>query len=144
MLLTAKILITIATLGYSAIPAKFDSDETHVLNPSWDPHARFHVVWQVSSYVYFALLALHLLWTAGTDKWPVGMAALFAAFAYGGFWNAVLSMNRYGGSIVSKVNPVPEFTWNFGGRQTKTDANLTLFIGFVVILIIGVICLMVA
>lgn len=39
MLLTAKILITIATLGYSAIPAKFDSDKTHVLNPSWDPEA---------------------------------------------------------------------------------------------------------
>ncbi len=144
MLLLAKILITIATLGYSAIPAKFDSDETHVLNPSWDPHARFHVVWQVSSYVYFALLALYLIWTAGADKWPVWLGALFAVFAYGGFWTAVLSMKRYGGSIVSKVNPVPEFTWNFGGKQIKTDANLTLFIGFVIILLVGVICLVVA
>ncbi len=144
MLFAAKILITIATLGYSAIPAKFDSDETHVLNPSWDPHARFHVVWQVSSYVYFALLALYLIWTSGVDKWPVWLAVMFAAFAYGGFWTAVWTMKRYGGSIVSKVNPVPEFAWNFGGKQIKTDANLTLFIGFVFALIIGAICLLAA
>jgi hypothetical protein len=144
MLLIAKILITIATLGYSLVPAKFDSDETHLLNPSWDPHARFHVMWQVSSYVYFALLALYLIWTAGDDKWPVWLAAMFAAFAYGGFWTAVLTMKRYGGSVVSKVNPVPEFSWNIGHKTVKTDANLTLFIGFVAALIIGAILLVAA
>jgi hypothetical protein len=144
MLLTAKILITIATLGYSAIPAKFDSDQTHLLNPSWDPHARFHVMWQVSSYVFLAVLGLYLIWTSGTDKWPVWLGAMFACFAYGGFWTAVITMKFYGGSVVSKVNPVPEFTWKLGSKTVKTDANLTLFIGFVIALIIGMILLAVA
>jgi hypothetical protein len=137
LLLTAKILLTIATLGYSAIPAKFDSDETHLLNPSWDPHARFHVMWQVSSYVFLAMLGLYLIWTAGLDKWPVWLGALFAAFAYGGFWTAVLTMKSYAGSIVSKTNPVP--TFNIFGR--KADANLTLFTFFCVCLAAGAICL---
>ena len=70
MLLTAKILLTIATLGYSAIPAMFDSNPTHATNPSFPGHARFHIVWQVSSYVYVALLALYLIWTAGAATAP--------------------------------------------------------------------------
>jgi hypothetical protein len=45
MLLAIKILLTIATLGYSAIPGIFDSNNTHATNPSWTGHARYHVVW---------------------------------------------------------------------------------------------------
>jgi len=67
MLLAIKILLTIATLGYSAIPGIFDSNNTHATNPSWTGHARYHIVWQVSSYVYVALLMLCLIWIAGAD-----------------------------------------------------------------------------
>jgi hypothetical protein len=141
MLLLAKILLSIATLGYSAIPAKFDSNETHATNPSWDPHARFHVVWQVSSYVYVAALALYLIWSAGSDTWPLWIAAILAAAAYGGFWTATIARPTYGGALLSKINPVPAFTWNIGGRKIETDANVTLFTAFVIILIAATICL---
>ena len=104
MLLAAKILLTIATLGYSLIPTIFDSNNTHVTNPSWDKHARFHVVWQVSSYVYVALLALYLTWTAGSDTRNLWIAAILAAAGYGGFWTAVLSRPAYDGKLVSAVN----------------------------------------
>lgn len=127
MLLLTKILLTVVTLGYSAVPTFFDSNATHATNPGWDTHARFHVVWQVSSYVYVAILALYLIWTAGTDTWPLWQATLLAAFAYGGFWTAVLFRSVYGGTLVSKTNPVPAFTWNIGGRTIQTDANVTLF-----------------
>ena len=137
MLITAKILLTIATLGYSLIPAMFDSDKTHATNPGWDRHARFHVVWQVSSYVYFALLALYLIWTAGTDTWPLWLAAVLAAFAYGGFWTAVFSRTIYGGTLVSQTNPVPPFQWNVAGAKFATDANLTLFLAGVAFLLAG-------
>ena len=89
MLLTAKVLLTLATLGYAAIPALVDSNQTHATNPGWDPHARLHVVWQVSSYVYLGVLALYLIWTAGSDTWPLWLAAFMAAAGYGGFWTAV-------------------------------------------------------
>ncbi len=142
MLLLAKLLLTIATLGYSAIPAKFDSDETHVKNPDWDPHARFHVVWQVSSYVYIALIALFLIWTAGDNDWNLWLAALLAAASYGGFWTAVFTRGHWNTHFLSRVNPVPPFKWNVGGRMVETDANLTLFSVFVVMLIGAVICLL--
>jgi hypothetical protein len=136
MLLTAKILLTIATLGYSAIPAKFDSDETHLRNQSWDPHARYHVMWQVSSYVYLAILALYLIWGMG-DSWSLWLAVLFGVVAYGGFWTAFFTRSTYDTSVVSKVNPVPEFNLGFG----KFDANLTLFSFFCAVLAIAAVLL---
>lgn len=138
MLLTAKILLTLATLGYSAIPAFFDSNNTHATNPSFPGHARFHVVWQVSSYVYVALIALWLIWTAGAATGPVWLAAFLSAAAYGGFWSAVLLRTVYGGKLVSEVNPVPAFRWSLFGRKVETDANITLFTLAVLILAIGI------
>ena len=141
MLLTAKILITIATLGYSAIPAIVDANKTHATNPFWDPHARFHVVWQVSSYVYVALVALYLIWSAGENHWPLWIAAFLAAGAYGGFWTAVIARPSYGGKLISQENPVPDITWKFLGPNVRTDANVTAFLLFVVLLLAGVVCL---
>jgi len=141
MLLIAKILLTIATLGYSAVPALVDSNETHATNPSWDPHARFHVVWQVSSYVYVALLALYLIWTAGADHWPLWIAFIIAAGAYGGFWSAVFSRPMYGGTLISKVNPVPDIKWNIAGKRFGTDANVTAFSVFAGVAVVGAILL---
>ena len=138
MLLTAKILLTLTTLGYSAVPAFFDSNPTHATNPSFPGHARFHVVWQVSSYCYVALLALYLVWTAGTDTWPLWQAAMLSACAYGGFWSAVLFRPVYGGKLVSEVNPVPAFSWTIAGLRFQTDANVTLFTPAVLILLAAV------
>ncbi len=141
MLLTAKILLTLATLGYSAIPAIFDSNETHATNPSFPGHARFHVVWQVTSYIFLAGLALFLIWTAGDDTGPIWLAAIIAAGAYGGFWTALLSRPMYEGKLQSEVNPVPAFQWNLLGRRFKTDANVTIFSIAVLVLALGVIAL---
>ena len=141
MLLTAKILLTIATLGYSAIPAFFDTNKTHVTNPSFPGHARFHIVWQVSSYVYIAILALYLIWTAGTNTWPLWIAAILAGSAYLGFWTAVTAGPLYGGKVVSEVNPVPVFSWNLLGWKFKTDANISIFTPAVIIVAAGVFAL---
>jgi len=137
MLLTAKILLTIATLGYSAIPYAFDFDQTHVKNPDWDSHARFHVVWQVTSYIYVAILALFLIWTAGTEAWPLWIAFFLGAAGYGGFWTAVWTRGVYKTNLLSRVNPVPDFKWNVLGKQFATDANVTLFSVFALLLLIG-------
>lgn len=131
MLLAAKILLTLASLGYSAIPFAFDSNKTHWFNPSWTGHARFHCVWQVMSYVYIGVLALVLIWTAGDEKWPIWIAAILAVCAYGGFWTAVLMRPIYEGTLVDEVNPVPAFMIPVLG---KCDANVTLFTSAVMIL----------
>ena len=127
MLLTAKILLTFVTLGYSAIPSLFDFNETHATNPSWTGHARWHVVWQVSSYDYMALVALVLIWTAGPEAGALWVPALLACAAYGGFWTAFATRGLYGGILKDKVNGVPEFHFNIAGWRFAVDANVTLF-----------------
>lgn len=139
MLLAAKILLTISTLGYSLIPFAFDSNKTHWFNPSWTPHARFHCVWQVMSYVYIGLLSLFLIWTAGDSTWQIWIAATLAFCAYGGFWTAVLMRPIYKGHLVDEVNGVPPFMLPILG---ECDANVTLFTTAVLILMSG--CLVLA
>jgi hypothetical protein len=136
MLMTAKILLTIATLGYGAIPALVDTNRTHATNPSWTGHARYHVVWQVSSYAYIGLLALVLVWTAGTSVGPLWIATLLAAGAYGGFWTAYVMRPAYDGRLVDDVNGVPPFAWNIAGRKVETDANVTIFVPMAALVIV--------
>lgn len=131
MFLAAKILLTIATLGYSAIPFAFDSNKTHWYNPSWTPHARFHCVWQVMSYVYIGLLSLVLIWTADLHSWHIWIAATLSLCAYGGFWTAVFLRKRIGLELVDKVNGVPPFMLPVLGQ---CDANVTLFTTAVILL----------
>ena len=134
MLLAERFCSPIATLGYSAIPGIFDTNNTHATNPSWTGHARYHVVWQVSSYVYVAILMLYLVWTAGGDTKPLWIATITAACMYAGFWTAYASRPVYGGWLVDKVNGVPDFNWHLLGLRFRTDANVSLFTLAVIVL----------
>ena len=143
MLLTAKILLTIATLGYSAIPFLFDSNKTHWYNKSWTAHGRFHCVWQVMSYVYIGIVALVLIWTASAVTWHIWLAAILAACAYGGFWTAVFLRGKFGLDLdlVDEVDGVPPFMLPVIG---ESDANVTLFTTAVIILGTGAAALAIA
>lgn len=127
MLLTAKLLLTLVTLGYSAIPSLFDFNNTHATNPSWTGHARYHVVWQVVSYDLIAIMALVLIWTAGADASQLWVPALLGLFAYGGFWTANVTRPLYHGVLQDPVNGVPQFHYNFFGWKFAVDANISLF-----------------
>ena len=127
MLLTAKILLTLATLGYSAIPSLFDFNPTHATNPSWTGHARYHVIWQVSSYDLIALMAVVLVWTAGMDASQLWIPAFLALFIYAGFWIANVTRPMYGGVLQDAINGVPEFHYNIFGWKFSLDANVSLF-----------------
>ena len=70
-ILLARILFTLTTAGYDLGTVLADFNKTYATNPKWTPHARFHVVWQISSYVGFGLMALALIW------WPGPLALEF-------------------------------------------------------------------
>lgn len=124
--LTARILLTIATVGYSLVLAVVDFGKTHATNPLWTPHARFHVVWQVTSYIGIALIALWLTWSAGPVS-KLWLATALSVAVYGGFFVTAFAMKLFGGALLD-VNGVPPITTlNIGGKQLQVDANVTSF-----------------
>src|SRR5476651_945678 len=96
--LLARILFTLTTAGWAFATILADFNKTHATNPKWTGHARFHVVWQITSYSGFGLMALALLWWPG--PFAVGriwLAGLISAIVYGGFYSALFTMPVYGG-----------------------------------------------
>ena len=126
-LLVARVLFTLMTAGYAFATIIADFNATHATNPKWTGHARFHVVWQISSYIGFGLLALALIWWPG----PLAverlyLAALMGAIVYAAFFVALLTMPAYGGRAYDDNGyqpfpaPVPLFA-------KAWDVNTTAF-----------------
>jgi uncharacterized membrane protein len=127
LLLVARILFTLMTAGWAVATVLADFNKTHATNPKWTPHARFHVVWQINSYVGFGLLAFALIW------WPGPLAierlylvAIMSVIVYAAFFAALLTMPVYGGAAYDKNGykpfkaPVPLFA-------KAWDVNVTVF-----------------
>lgn len=134
--LIARVLLTLATIGYGVITVKADFNKTHATNPAWTPHARFHVVWQITSYVGFGLIAFALIWTPGPYAVErLYLAAAFAGVVYGAFFIALATMPLYGGSTFDP-NGYRPFTVRIGGPRLM-DVNVTAFSVMSVLLILG-------
>jgi hypothetical protein len=134
----ARVLFTLMTAGWALLTVLADFNKTHATNPEWTPHARFHVVWQISSYVGLGLLAFALIW------WPGPFAAerlyfvaAMGAVIYAAFFAALIAMPIYGGAAYDKNGyqpfdaPIPIFA-------KKWDANITAFSIQLVILAAGI------
>jgi hypothetical protein len=137
-ILVARILFTLTTAGYAVATVIADFNNTHATNPKWTGHARFHVVWQISSYVGFGLLALALIW------WPGPLAlerlylvAVMAIIVYAAFFVAVLAMPIYGGAAYD-ANGYQPFAAPVPLIAKKWDVNITAFAIQLVILAAGI------
>ena len=53
--LMSKISITIPTIWYGTMPVIADLSDSHLLNPTWMPHAKFHLAWLLSTNSLLAL-----------------------------------------------------------------------------------------
>ena len=140
-MIAAKILLTVATLGYSAIPCIADLNASHATNPNWVGHARFHVVWQVASYALLALVGLGLIWGPGEQSaGRLWIAASMAAAAYAGFFVAVATRSLYGGTNYDPNGVLPIRLPVIGDRMSF-EVNITLFCMTTVCLVAGALCL---
>src|SRR5690348_6946279 len=63
-----RLIIAGAAVGTAIGQAQADLNATHVFNPRWSPHARFHAVAGLGVSTSSALLALWLLWRPGTER----------------------------------------------------------------------------
>ncbi len=134
--LLARIVLTVGTVGYGLLPIIGDINGTHAANPLWTPHARFHVVWQVASYVGIGLLALALTWIAGpmpTER--LYLAAALGLAVYAGFFVATFTRRLFGGGFYD-VNGYLPFKAPIGNG--RWDQNVTGFGILAVVLLVGV------
>ncbi len=139
--LLARILLSLTTAGYAVGTVIADFNNTHATNPKWTPHARFHVVWQICSYVGFGLLALALIW------WPGPLAlerlylvAVMGAIVYAAFFVAVLTMPIYGGAAYDS-NGYQPFDAPLPLIAKKWDVNIPVFSVQLVLLSAGILAL---
>jgi hypothetical protein len=136
-MLLARILLTLVTLGYGFATILADFNKTHATNPKWTPHARFHVVWQISSYAGFGMLALALIWWPGafaTER--LVLAAIMGAIVYAAFFAALIAMPVYGGKAYDDNGYLP-FAAPVPIIAKRWDVNVTVFSVFSGLLIVG-------
>ena len=136
-MLLARVLLTLATLGWAAATVLADFNKTHATNPKWTPHARFHVVWQISSYVGFGFIALALIWWPGPYAIErLYFVALMGAVVYAAFFVALAAMPLYGGAAYDDNGYLP-FKAPVSLMAEKWGLNITVFSVLVVILATG-------
>jgi Family of unknown function (DUF6640) len=140
-LLLARILFTLTTIGWGALTVVADFNKTHATNPKWTPHARFHVVWQISSYVGFGLLALALIWLPGPSAVErLYLVAVMGAIVYAAFFAALMAMPLYGGAAYDD-NGYQPFKAPLPLIAPRWDANITAFSVQVLLLCAGAVSL---
>ncbi|MEL6322460.1 MAG: DUF6640 family protein [Cyanobacteria bacterium J06626_14] len=118
-----KIILSAVTLFYGLVPAIADMNETHLLNPLWSEHARFHGAWFLAFAAGVSGTALYLIWWADEIVIPVVLGLMFA----GGFWIATVFKSTYGGALVD--------TNGFEHEILGFEANSVIFSGMTIILV---------
>jgi hypothetical protein len=138
-ILLARILFTVMTAGWAIATVFADFNKTHATNPKWTPHARFHVVWQISSYVGFGLLAFMLIWLPGPMVVErLYLVALMGAIVYAAFFAALIAMPVYGGAAYDD-NGYQPFKAPIPLIAARWDANITIFCVQFLILLAGIV-----
>ena len=126
-----RILMTLAILGHTVVPPAVDLlTDTHVFNPTWPPHARFHTVWLIGATSSVGVLALGLLWGRfGEGRLQLNLAGALSAIVYGSFYLSAMTLGAYGGTLADQAGVVPG---PFG-----IDANLFVFTIWSIVLAVG-------
>lgn len=128
----AQVLLTIGVLEFFG-PIVRDTSVTHLLNPSWVGHARFHLAWALVFMGLSGLCNLYLIWF----RRPHRLSSLYISWAWQacnifGFWGAAILESAYGGSIVD-----PEFHLTILGL----NENVFAFVCLTTILLISIVYL---
>jgi hypothetical protein len=88
-----KYLISFCALFTIIVPSIMDLNSTHMTNPLWAPHARFHWSIQWYSITLLNVIALYLLWGRYRDsgsQLATVMAGLAPVLFWGSFFPSLL------------------------------------------------------
>src|SRR5580704_19525725 len=90
---SAKYLISFCALVTIVLPSIMDLNSTHMTNPLWPPHARFHWSIQWYSITMLNMIALYLLWGRYRDResrLSIIIAGLSPILFWGNFFPSML------------------------------------------------------
>ena len=139
MLITARILLTLAALGFSAITIVADLNK---LTPPIRCGRRMRAFTSCGRSCpirAFGLIALYLIWAGGpmqTER--LYLAAALAVAVYGAFFGAVFSRPVYGGGLFD-ANGYPSFQAPIGPKTWLWDVNVMIFTLTSVIFLAGIV-----
>ena len=134
-----RILMTITAIVLAVGPAIADFNKTHATNPLWPPHARFHVVWQVTTNSSLCVLMLYILWNPLVAQYNLQLilVALMQAAILAPLYSTMACMGLFGGAL-KDVNGIRPFELNIGGKVYLLDTNVVGFTTISVVLIIAI------
>lgn len=73
-----KLLFSLIALFNALSPFYADWNETHIYNPAWPPHAKFHNAQTMAMAVLLALATLYFVWSSRDSKRMLVPAAIAA------------------------------------------------------------------
>jgi hypothetical protein len=88
-----KVLLSVSTLWAAVGPYAFDWNETHIYNPEWPPHAKFHNAQTMSTGVALGVAGLYTTWMR-RGRWTQGRLDVSTAAA-SIYWITQLSAVLY-------------------------------------------------
>lgn len=107
---TAQFLLTLGVLEFFG-PILRDIGETHLLNPDWVGHARFHLMWLLVFMAMSGVANLVLIWRIA-DRRALWTAWAWQACNVIGFWGAAALAGGYGGLVIDPSFHVTVFGLN--------------------------------
>ena len=92
-----RILIALGVVIYAIVVPFLEINSSHVFNPLWPAHARFHEVWQLTTNICIGTIALWLAF----GKNAIRTASTLNIAVMGSALAAHILEESYGGSIIS-------------------------------------------
>ncbi|WP_158880302.1 DUF6640 family protein [Amycolatopsis anabasis] len=119
-----RVLISLTSLATAVGPYRADWNETHVFNPNWPPHAKFHNGQTMSMGLSLGLASLYQLWRApGSARTSLDTAAVLASL----YWVTQISALAYPGAEATD----PPNTAKFPQAKIALPALAVTALGYV-------------
>ena len=79
-LLTARVILSVIATGTVVLPYLADWNATHIYNPHWPPHAKFHNAQTMAVAALLGLAGLFFLWRKADVRSSMLAGWMFTAF----------------------------------------------------------------
>ncbi|MEM7030506.1 MAG: hypothetical protein AAF629_13130 [Chloroflexota bacterium] len=101
-----KLILTILTIYFSAVPIMVDTGDGHLFNPEWVPHSKLHLVWFLLFAAFISVLSIYILWFRD-DIW---VPSLIGLSFNSGFVIAYYTAPFYGGVLPEESSEIFSLT----------------------------------